>query len=914
MAQELIYTSFPKGVKPGVSGFCTVAVSPDLAPNMISRLEGLSGYRHLYMPGTPEADLNPPNWSHIVISVGNAESHVVYRVADAGLDYTGRSNKLAHFIVLDKNDQAPCGPAAMLSTPGLIDLVFDQQVGTRPFNRPIPRQLVSPRPCMAWRQTAGDAGWAGELAQTAWTGKYACIVYKPGMNALALIQEAMALLPPERRWKTTFSTYYSKLPTGIDCQWRCVVAGTPEAAQAIAEVGSGLVIDLSNGALAPAPDSPAAASARAGRTVLAPSGTKTGGAAARQRTAQTAKSAVEAAVNSGIQDELNAIDSTPVNTAETDAIDAPDSALQFSVETQKRKKVRTRSGVKYGMYAAIIAGVVLLGVVVATICVVTTNSTQVSDNRVLSNQTNQDNSDEDATTDEYENQQPEPIANTDQNPASDQNEEVFPVTEPNAEPNPNPQQEEGSNDNGSGNGENEQPEQQNANTDQNPATDQNAAPVTDSNAGAVPNPKEDEEARKAELARQEEARKEKIRLQKEAENKIFNDPRWAGMDRNQYFIYVDSKKEPDYTRLDLQLQKRKSPIEKLQLISVADTEKTGMADYKLILTDDGSNAEEILYDLSNNGDYSLCKIRLIKDESKGENSDKVQRLLRIVKDGDDELNLVVTQFVFRATFANQETQIISFLCEDEVKEEKPSSKKGPASSNKGNQTVSEYIRSEFKNVTTADLVKGEKTCLNRNVLEGIDAKRYKQSKILISAYSDTIIIGNNKNSKVRKFKIIDSDLNRNDTSEYILKVKIDFPFDLEDKNESTDSEAPKKTITINNLIVKLRTDYTNNSAQLDNRYFKAKFEFDCDDDPANKENIELARDDFRWKNTRKYYEKKELSNLVKEILLNLPVRIDVYIEGRNSQLKIEPFLWKRIVLPPPPNVYNFPPGASTGGK
>ena len=121
MAQELIYTSFPKGVKPGVSGFCTVAVSPDLAPNMISRLEGLSGYRHLYMPGTPEADLNPPNWSHVVISVGNAESHVVYRVADAGLDYTGRSNKLAHFIVLDKNDLAPCGPAAMLTTPSTMD-------------------------------------------------------------------------------------------------------------------------------------------------------------------------------------------------------------------------------------------------------------------------------------------------------------------------------------------------------------------------------------------------------------------------------------------------------------------------------------------------------------------------------------------------------------------------------------------------------------------------------------------------------------------------------------------------------------------------------------------------------------------------------------------------------------------------
>ena len=59
MTQELIYTSAPRGLKPGSHGFCTVAVTQGMPPNLAERLEALSGYRHVYPPQDPQAELNP---------------------------------------------------------------------------------------------------------------------------------------------------------------------------------------------------------------------------------------------------------------------------------------------------------------------------------------------------------------------------------------------------------------------------------------------------------------------------------------------------------------------------------------------------------------------------------------------------------------------------------------------------------------------------------------------------------------------------------------------------------------------------------------------------------------------------------------------------------------------------------------
>ena len=62
---------------------------------------------------------------------------------------------------------------------------------------------------------------------------------------LALVAEALSLLPKNLRWGVAFSTYFTKLPPGVVCQWRWVADGTPEAAAARNKPPGGLLLDLS---------------------------------------------------------------------------------------------------------------------------------------------------------------------------------------------------------------------------------------------------------------------------------------------------------------------------------------------------------------------------------------------------------------------------------------------------------------------------------------------------------------------------------------------------------------------------------------------------------------------------------------------------------------------------------------------
>ena len=44
------------------------------------------------------------------------------------------------------------------------------------------------------------------------------------MDVFWLLREAMALLTPEERWNVTYNTYFTSLPAGATCVWRCCIA------------------------------------------------------------------------------------------------------------------------------------------------------------------------------------------------------------------------------------------------------------------------------------------------------------------------------------------------------------------------------------------------------------------------------------------------------------------------------------------------------------------------------------------------------------------------------------------------------------------------------------------------------------------------------------------------------------------
>lgn len=242
MTQEIVYTSAPKGLKPGSRGFCTVQSTQGMSANLADQLEALGGYRHVYPPQDPQAHKNPVIHAHLKLSLGGRTRHVLSRVCDAGLDYTQRTNKLAHQVVLDQDELVAAGPAALLST--LMRERWDGKTCLLPAGKVVD-STVEPAVCRNWEQTTGDAGWGGALAGTAIGGnvRQAVIIFQPGTDMLALAAESLALLPPSLRWDVTFSTYFTQYPPGVECQWRCLLAGTREA-QAAARLPHALVIDL----------------------------------------------------------------------------------------------------------------------------------------------------------------------------------------------------------------------------------------------------------------------------------------------------------------------------------------------------------------------------------------------------------------------------------------------------------------------------------------------------------------------------------------------------------------------------------------------------------------------------------------------------------------------------------------------
>ena len=120
MIEEIIYTSAEKGLKQGSRGFCTVVSTVGMSLALAERLESMSGYRHAFPLHDPKASLNPICYSHMTTRLAGKTLHVVSRVADAGQDYTGRSNKLAHHLLIDNVASLTTGPARLIEEPGVI--------------------------------------------------------------------------------------------------------------------------------------------------------------------------------------------------------------------------------------------------------------------------------------------------------------------------------------------------------------------------------------------------------------------------------------------------------------------------------------------------------------------------------------------------------------------------------------------------------------------------------------------------------------------------------------------------------------------------------------------------------------------------------------------------------------------------
>lgn len=228
MPVELVYSSVEEGLFPGSRGFCVVAMTRGIPQELRQRMEALSGYRHLYDPGDPR---NPVVYHFVRVKVQSGEYYIISRVKDAGRDYTGRSNKLAHHVALARTELPICGPAEILvAWDRLFPLQLQQPAYLEP--RAVSWPISGPTSAATWQALTGDAQWAravGVRLARQGDGKAEWFIVPPHVDALLLIRELCAQLPDAVRWQISFSTFPQLLPSHVDCAIRCVTDGTPEA-------------------------------------------------------------------------------------------------------------------------------------------------------------------------------------------------------------------------------------------------------------------------------------------------------------------------------------------------------------------------------------------------------------------------------------------------------------------------------------------------------------------------------------------------------------------------------------------------------------------------------------------------------------------------------------------------------------
>lgn len=234
---------------------------------MVRLAESLSGYRHLYQPHDPKHADNPAAYSHYLCDVGGQTVSVLSRVAPCGTDYSGRTNKIAHHVIAEASERPECGPATLMASSGFYAESWQSD----------PRLIKEARKLTdvphvgfragSWQSTCGDAGWAGKLAECSErdNSEPAYILYSPGTDVLALIGEALRLLPPVRRWQITFNTYFTAAPRSSSCLWRCCPVG-PDARRSVRTARNALVLDITKPMGKLDDQGPLIESARTGKT------------------------------------------------------------------------------------------------------------------------------------------------------------------------------------------------------------------------------------------------------------------------------------------------------------------------------------------------------------------------------------------------------------------------------------------------------------------------------------------------------------------------------------------------------------------------------------------------------------------------------------------------------------------------
>jgi hypothetical protein len=238
MPLQLIYTSAPRGVVAGRSGYCTVARSATLRESVMLQLEKWSHYQHLSLSGGQDRPIHCCR----IIDVRGTRYHVLSRIQDAGLDFTGRTNFVAHHLVFTPEEvrEFP-SPAVILSNWTGWAKSWSQEpqiLDTEDWSSLKALHQIGLLPAARWQRLTGDSANGYGLLDC----RSGIVLRVDGVSAedvLGLMGESLELLElrdPSHDfratgWQYTFTTSLQEQDNPADFRWRCFHSDNPAAAR-----------------------------------------------------------------------------------------------------------------------------------------------------------------------------------------------------------------------------------------------------------------------------------------------------------------------------------------------------------------------------------------------------------------------------------------------------------------------------------------------------------------------------------------------------------------------------------------------------------------------------------------------------------------------------------------------------------
>ena len=248
MAWQLIYTSSPRLLEAGRTGFGTVAKHRAIGALLTGSLESISQFARL-----AGYDPNRIIYTHRILQTGSTRFNVLSCLRDAGSDYTGRTNHIAQHLIATESEVAELIQHGVTPADILWGMdwksCWEGDARYLEISDEVKLSSATPFSYNAWTSLTGLADHS-RLPWSAAAEKGCYLVVPASMDPRQIVGEALHQYP-QRAWEITFTTHLEPNDALGDFKWICLPPDSPARAQV--ESSSRTTFNLSQPASLPAP-------------------------------------------------------------------------------------------------------------------------------------------------------------------------------------------------------------------------------------------------------------------------------------------------------------------------------------------------------------------------------------------------------------------------------------------------------------------------------------------------------------------------------------------------------------------------------------------------------------------------------------------------------------------------------------